>query len=142
MEVTSPPIDNRAKDWIGVWNPVSSSPIYGKIVEKNAPALHITVQHWTPNPVFSTTDFPVLQLCTGCTLSTNPHSTYCSFLTTAPLTVALKRTSKIDDFTRQLSTPLFESDQIIQNHYEFFTNIISYNILSPSPHIIPSDFIL
>ena len=69
MEVTSPPINNRAKDWIGVWNPVSSSPIYGKIVEKNAPALHITVQHWIPNPVFSTTDFPVLQLCTGCTLS-------------------------------------------------------------------------
>ena len=42
----------------------------------------------------------------------------------------------------QLSTPLFESDQIIQKHYEFFTNIIPYNILSPSPHIIPSDFIL
>jgi hypothetical protein len=41
MQILSPPINNRAKDWIGIWCPSTSSPAYGKILSKNSSTMQI-----------------------------------------------------------------------------------------------------
>ncbi|CAH1770770.1 14433_t:CDS:2, partial [Entrophospora sp. SA101] len=52
------PLNNRAKDWIVLWNFNNSTPVIGKIQEKDNSNNTILIQHWYVNNTLSLVDAP------------------------------------------------------------------------------------
>ncbi|CAJ0628782.1 14659_t:CDS:1 [Entrophospora sp. SA101] len=57
------PLNNRAKDWIVLWNFNNSTPVIGKIQEKDNSNNTILIQHWYVNNTLSLVDAPVIEPC-------------------------------------------------------------------------------
>src|SRR4051812_9510801 len=142
MQVFSPSLNNRAKDWIGIWAPSVLQPVLGRVLVKNQFTQMATIQHWIFNSILSTTDRPIIQPCTGCVINESVSPNVCSFVAPVALSVLLGRTTKVDSSTRQLYIPLFELFQIISYHYNFSTNNLPFVISTFMPISLPNNLLL
>ncbi|CAJ0746609.1 11194_t:CDS:2, partial [Entrophospora sp. SA101] len=97
------PLNNRAKDWIVLWNFNNSTPVIGKIQEKDNSNNTILIQH--------------------CNLGTGCYNKY-----TAADAVLLQRTKKLGINCFQLFLPLFEIYQFAFYHGSFIRQRIHYSI--------------
>jgi ribonuclease HI len=129
----TPVLNSRSKEWVGIWSPLLSLSVFGKIIEKHQFNQQVLIQHWIPSANVSNPDEPCLVPCNGCALhSTNQDP--CSFWAPINLTICLQRSVKLDNYLRQLRFSIDEYSSIIAAHYNFSTRILPFAFTAPQPH--------
>jgi hypothetical protein len=91
----SPILESRSKEWVGIWSPLLSSSVFGRIIKKYQSTQQILIQHWIHDNTISYYDEPCLTLCNGCILHTTSQGP-CSFWAPINLAIVLLRTTKRD----------------------------------------------
>ena len=142
LPILSPPLTNRAQDWIGIWNHHTNQPLFGKIILKNRLTGIIQLEHWCISSTLSIVDNPVIVPCQGCCNNMSITQQRCFLSLPVGHAIILQKTKKIDATTRQLSLPLFDLIPMIKLHYQFTQRILPYNISAFSPISMPDNFIL
>jgi hypothetical protein len=73
-----PILDSRSKEWVGIWSPLLSLSVFGRIIEKHQFTHQVLIQHWVHDYSISNYDEPCLAPCNGCILHTTSQGP-CSF---------------------------------------------------------------
>jgi hypothetical protein len=137
----SPILESRSKEWVGIWSPLLSLSVFGKIIEKHQATQQVLIQHWIHDNTISNYDEPCLSICNGCILhTTNKES--CSFWTPINLAIVLLRTTKQDNNSRQLRFSIDEYSSVIAAHYNFSTRNLLYQIATPPSSILQHNLLL
>ena len=105
-----PNLNNRAKEFVVIWNPLISQSIIGRIVEKHSLNNTCVIEHWTIDQHQSTTDNPVIIPCNGCNISHIQFTSLapCANLYNFPEAILIKYSRHLFSSLRELNTPLFE----------------------------------
>jgi ribonuclease HI len=137
----SPILDSRSKDWVGIWSPLLSSSVFGRIIEKHQFTHQVLIQHWVHDYSISNYDEPCLAPCNGCILHTTNQDP-CSFWAPINLAIVLQCTVKRDVNSRQLRFLIDGYSFLIAIHYNFSTRNLSFMLTTLPPPILQENLIL
>jgi hypothetical protein len=136
-----PIFESRSKEWIGIWSPLLSSSVFGRINEKHQATQQVLIQHWIHNNTISNYDEPCLSVCNGCIFHTTSQGS-CSFWAPINLAIVLLRTTKRDNNSRQLRFSIDEYSSVIAAHYNFSTRNLPFQIATPLPPFLQDNLLL
>jgi ribonuclease HI len=137
----APILDLRSKEWVGIWSPLLSSSVFGRIIEKLQFTQQVLIQHWVHDYSIANYDEPCLAPCNGCILHTTSQGP-CSFWTPINLAIVLQHTVKRDANSHQLHFSIDEYSSLIAAHYNFSTRNLSFTLNTPPLPILQDNLIL